>query len=72
MVRHQLGEWDNLPYEDKNMNLRGLYDEFQPLTEERQWKRGAIWSHLDTDQGALLIITTSARTRTSIEFISEH
>lgn len=72
LVRHQRGEWDNLPRDDKNKNLRGLYEEGEPATDERRARRGSIWSYLETEHGPIWIITSQDRTRTTVEYAYEH
>lgn len=72
LVRHQRGDWDNLPPEDGDANRRGLFEEGEPTTDARLRRRDSIWSVLETDDGPIWIITNRARAKTSIEYAFEH
>ncbi len=71
--RHQRGDWgDDVPEEDRAKNDAGLYEEFEPPSSERKWRRDALWSQYAICGEMVLVRTLPDRLETQVLFWSEY
>ncbi|MCB5291501.1 hypothetical protein BJQ90_00927 [Arthrobacter sp. SO3] len=71
--RHQRGDWgDDVPEEDCAKNDAGLYEEFEPPSSERKWRRDALWSQYVICGEKVLVITLRDRLETQVLFWREY